>query len=204
MSKRLASKVDATEAVAIARYVPISAQKARLVADLVRGKKAQDALNLLRFTPKVEPVSKAIASAMANAVENKQMSVDSLMVSRIFVDEAPHMAAFCRARAVSPAHSPQLSHQRHCGRGDLTGRKVHPYGFRLGIIRDWKSRWFAPKKEYTKLLSEDFKLRRYLAKELEKAGVGEIIIERFPPNQLHVTVHTARTWRCDWAQRRGC
>jgi large subunit ribosomal protein L22 len=91
MSKRLASKTGPTEAVAIARYVPISAQKARLVADLVRGKKAQDALNLLRFTSKgaAEPVSKAIASAMANAVENKQMSADSLQVTRIFVDEAP-------------------------------------------------------------------------------------------------------------------
>lgn len=72
------------------------------------------------------------------------------------------------------------------------GRKVHPYGFRLGIIRDWKSRWFAPKKDYTKLLAEDFKLRQYLTKELEKAGIGDVIIERFPPNQLHVTVHTAR------------
>ena len=48
MSKRLASKTGSTEAAAIARYVPISAQKARLVADLVRGKNARDALNLLR------------------------------------------------------------------------------------------------------------------------------------------------------------
>ena len=72
------------------------------------------------------------------------------------------------------------------------GRKVHPYGFRLGIIRDWKSRWFAPKREYTKLLQEDFKLRQYLMKEMEKAGVSDVLIERFPPNQLHVTVHTAR------------
>lgn len=72
------------------------------------------------------------------------------------------------------------------------GRKVHPYGFRIGIIRDWKSKWYAPKREYTKLLKEDLDLRQYLAKEMEKAGVSDIIIERFPPNQLHVTVHTAR------------
>ncbi|MBX7214411.1 MAG: 30S ribosomal protein S3 [Thermoflexales bacterium] len=72
------------------------------------------------------------------------------------------------------------------------GRKVHPYGFRLGIIRDWKSKWYAPKREYTKLLKEDHDLRQYLVKEMEKAGVSDIIIERFPPNQLHVTVHTAR------------
>ncbi len=72
------------------------------------------------------------------------------------------------------------------------GRKVHPYGFRLGIIRDWKSKWFAPKREYTQLVLEDFKLRAYLKAQMAKAGVGEVIIERFPPNQLHVTVHTAR------------
>jgi small subunit ribosomal protein S3 len=72
------------------------------------------------------------------------------------------------------------------------GRKVHPYGFRIGIIRDWKSKWFAPKRDYTKLLKEDHDLRKYLMREMEKAGVSDIIIERFPPNQLHVTVHTAR------------
>jgi small subunit ribosomal protein S3 len=72
------------------------------------------------------------------------------------------------------------------------GRKVHPYGFRLGVIRDWRSRWFAPKKEYTKLLSEDMRLRSYLHEKMDKAGVSDITIERFPPNQLHVVVHTAR------------
>lgn len=74
------------------------------------------------------------------------------------------------------------------------GRKVHPYGFRLGIIRDWKSRWYAPKSEYTRLLQEDVQLRNYLREKLdaENAGVSDITIERFPPNQLHVVVHTAR------------
>jgi small subunit ribosomal protein S3 len=72
------------------------------------------------------------------------------------------------------------------------GRKVHPYGFRLGVIRDWKSKWFAPKREYTQLVREDYTLRSYLKKQMEKAGVGDVVIERFPPNQLHVTVHTAR------------
>ena len=72
------------------------------------------------------------------------------------------------------------------------GRKVHPYGFRLGVIRDWKSKWFAPKREYTHLVREDFSLRSYLKQQMEKAGVGDVVIERFPPNQLHVTVHTAR------------
>ncbi|MCS7056082.1 MAG: 30S ribosomal protein S3 [Thermoflexales bacterium] len=74
------------------------------------------------------------------------------------------------------------------------GRKVHPYGFRLGIIRDWKSRWYAPKSEYTKLLLEDMQLRDYLRTKMdaENAGVSDITIDRFPPNQLHVVVYTAR------------
>ena len=57
------------------------------------------------------------------------------------------------------------------------GRKVHPYGFRLGVIRDWKSKWYAPKRDYTKLLGEDYKLRQYLMKEMEKAGVSDVLIE---------------------------
>ena len=52
------------------------------------------------------------------------------------------------------------------------GRKVHPYGFRLGVIRDWKSKWFAPKREYTQLVLEDNRLRSYLKQQMEKAGVG--------------------------------
>ncbi len=74
------------------------------------------------------------------------------------------------------------------------GRKVHPYGFRLGFIYDWKSKWYAPTREYTKLLHEDIMLRDYLREKLdaENAGVADIIIERFPPNQVHIVVHTAR------------
>ncbi len=73
------------------------------------------------------------------------------------------------------------------------GRKVHPYGFRLGVIRDWKSRWYAPKSEYTRLLHEDMNVREYLRKKMDadNAGIADILIERLP-NQLHVTVQTAR------------
>jgi large subunit ribosomal protein L22 len=91
MSKRLASKLSGTEAAATAKYIPMSPQKVRLVADLVRGKKATEALTILRFTPKAaaEPVSKTIASALANAAENKQMNAEDLYVTNIFVDGAP-------------------------------------------------------------------------------------------------------------------
>ena len=87
----MATKLADNEVRAIARYVGMSAQKVRLVADLVRGKNAKEALDLLRFTPKAasEPVSKAIASAMANAVENKQFTEADLVIKTIWVDGAP-------------------------------------------------------------------------------------------------------------------
>lgn len=76
---------------AYARNVRIAPQKVRLVVDMVRGKRVEDALNLLKFTPNAAavPVYKAIASAMANAEENFGVSRDALEVFRIFADEAP-------------------------------------------------------------------------------------------------------------------
>lgn len=72
------------------------------------------------------------------------------------------------------------------------GRKVHPYGFRLGVIRDWNARWYAKKGvAYAALLKEDIRLRAYIRKETMQAGVSKIAIERFP-NQVTVTVHTAK------------
>ena len=76
---------------AIARHIPISSQKVRLVVDEVRGKGAQAALNILRFMPNkaAEPVFKLIKSAIANANQNFGLEVDDLVVSRIFADEGP-------------------------------------------------------------------------------------------------------------------
>jgi large subunit ribosomal protein L22 len=76
---------------AFARQVPISAQKVRLVIDLVRGKKVTDALSILQYTPNraALPVKKVIASAMANAEENYGVSRDDLIIHRVFADEAP-------------------------------------------------------------------------------------------------------------------
>ena len=70
------------------------------------------------------------------------------------------------------------------------GQKVHPYGFRLGYNKTWKSRWFA-KKDYAGLLHEDLKLRREIKAKLASAGVSSVDIER-PGNKLRITIHTAR------------
>ena len=71
------------------------------------------------------------------------------------------------------------------------GRKVHPVGFRLKVNRDWDARWYAQGGRYRDLLQEDFAIRRYVKKAGAKAGVSRIEIERYP-NQLQVTIHTAR------------
>ena len=72
-------------------YISISAQKVRLVVDMVRGKKAVDALNTLKFLPNVaaRQVGKVLTSAVANAEENFGVSREDLYVYRIFADEAP-------------------------------------------------------------------------------------------------------------------
>ena len=71
------------------------------------------------------------------------------------------------------------------------GRKVHPYGFRIGIIKDWKARWYAEGQKYTDLLHEDFAIRRLIRSEMERAGVSRIEIERFP-KQVSITIWTAK------------
>jgi small subunit ribosomal protein S3 len=71
------------------------------------------------------------------------------------------------------------------------GRKVHPRGFRLGYIYDWDSRWYAEGAEYRDLLQEDRALREKIEEQTADAGVSRVEIERYP-NQVHVTIHTAR------------
>ena len=71
------------------------------------------------------------------------------------------------------------------------GQKVNPYGFRLGITTDWKSRWFADNKEYKDSLLEDWRIRDYLRRQLPHAAVSRVEIER-TRDRLRVDVYTAR------------
>jgi small subunit ribosomal protein S3 len=70
------------------------------------------------------------------------------------------------------------------------GQKVHPYGFRLGYTKPWKSRWFV-ERDYDKLLHEDVKLKDELKDKLKSAGISAIEIER-PGNKLRIIIKTAR------------
>lgn len=70
------------------------------------------------------------------------------------------------------------------------GQKVHPYSFRLGYNKTWKSRWFA-KRDYNDLLHEDLKLKRELKERLRAAGISSIEVDRMA-NKLRIVIHTAR------------
>ena len=71
------------------------------------------------------------------------------------------------------------------------GQKVNPYGFRLGVTTDWKSRWFADRKQYRDYVVEDWKIRNFLMSELPHAAISRIEVER-TRDRLRVDVHTAR------------
>ena len=70
------------------------------------------------------------------------------------------------------------------------GRKVHPYGFRVGITRDWQSRWFN-ERDYRAMLHEDLRLRRLIERTLGDAGISQVLMER-NANQITMTVKTAK------------
>jgi large subunit ribosomal protein L22 len=99
--------IEADEPVAIARAanVRVTPMKARRVIDLIRDMPAQEALAMLKFAPQAasEPVAKVLASAIANAENNKSLDAETLVVTRAFVDEGPTLKRF-RPRAQGRAY----------------------------------------------------------------------------------------------------
>jgi small subunit ribosomal protein S3 len=71
------------------------------------------------------------------------------------------------------------------------GQKVHPRGFRLGIVKPWRSRWYAERGKFSDLIKEDEQIRKYLHRRLGHAALSEVEIER-KPQKIVVTLHTAR------------
>ena len=71
------------------------------------------------------------------------------------------------------------------------GQKVHPNGIRLGIVKDWTSKWYADSRDYADLLNTDLEVRDFLKEKLSQASVSRIQIDR-PAKTAHITVHTAR------------
>jgi len=71
------------------------------------------------------------------------------------------------------------------------GQKVHPIGIRLGISKDWASKWYADSKTFPNYIATDFKIRKFIKRKLKDASVSLIHIER-PAQKAHITIHTAR------------
>ena len=92
------------EARAVAKYIRVSPRKVRLIMDELRGKKVEEALNVLTFAPQKSArlVKKLINSAVANAGENSQIDVDTLYIKRLYADEGPTLKRF-RPRAMGRA-----------------------------------------------------------------------------------------------------
>ena len=72
------------------------------------------------------------------------------------------------------------------------GQKVSPHGLRVGVIKDWDSKWYADKKNFADYLVEDNKVRNYVKKKLYAAGVSKVVVERAAENKMRVIVATAR------------
>jgi small subunit ribosomal protein S3 len=73
------------------------------------------------------------------------------------------------------------------------GRKVHPYGFRLGVIKEHRARWYAENDEYRNLLEEDLAVRNLISRTHERGSIADVEIERLPAaRQLSVKIHTAK------------
>ena len=98
---------------ASAKYLRIGTQKARIVADLIRGCNVNEALNRLAYTPKKAAglITKLLKSAVANAEQKKVIDVDNLYVKKITVDQGPHLKRFRpAARGSSAPHKKRQSH----------------------------------------------------------------------------------------------
>ncbi|MCC5912594.1 MAG: 30S ribosomal protein S3 [Clostridiaceae bacterium] len=72
------------------------------------------------------------------------------------------------------------------------GQKVNPHGLRVGVIKDWDAKWYANKKDFSTLLVEDHKIRKYTKKKLFVAGISKVEIERAANNRVKINIHTAK------------
>ena len=182
----------------LVRGISMSPRKMRVVANLVRGKSVEDAVGMLDLMPKKAAglISKAIKSAAANAEDKSggDASVETLRIHTIAVDGGT-IAKRWMPRSMGRAN--RINHRTsHLtvvvtdGKSNNHGSETHPIGFRLGIIKTWSSRWYEDK-NYAKWLHEDLKLRTFIKKKLNHAGVSYIEIER-AANKAKINIHTAR------------
>ena len=154
---------------AINRNVRSSPRKINLLLKNIRGKKVDTAIRDLSFARQriAFDIKKTVQAAVANAENNYQYEIDNLYVTEAYVGKSIVLKRF-RARAKGRASAIKkpysnitiiLSEKIIKKKRYHMGQKVNPIGFRLGINRGWDSVWFSKKRDYGKLLIEDYKIR---------------------------------------------
>ena len=136
---------------------------------------------------------------VANAENNNQYDIDNLYVKEAYVGKSIVLKRFRprakgRASGIKKPYSNLtiiLSENTINKEGGYMGQKVNPIGLRVGIKQNWDSIWFAKKRDYGKLLIEDFKIRKYIKKNVVNSGVSQVIIERTAKKCI-VTIYTSR------------
>ena len=141
-------------------YAGVSVQKACFVLDAIRGKGVEEALAIVKYNPRY--VSKLVEKLIRSAMANAENN-NGMDINNLYIEE-------CYANKM--------------------GQKVNPHGLRVGIIKDWDSKWYADK-NFADALVEDYNIRKYLKKETFSAGVSKIEIER-ASERLKITLHTGK------------
>ena len=143
-----------------------------------------------------QDVKKVLASAIANAENNHNLDVDSLVVAEASVGKSLSMKR-CHATRPRPFEPDRqtvqpCAHHRARAAGSLSmGQKSSPIGLRLQINRTWDSRWFAEGDDYGRLLLEDLKIRKFIMEALPQAAISKVVIER-PAKLCRVSIYAAR------------
>ena len=189
------------EARAKLSFVRLSPQKTRLVVDMVRGRKVQEVMNILKFSPQ-KAAGDCFAFGQFSGCQRRTkrcIRYRSALREDDYGRSGSGFAAVSSACSRAGDQNPQTdqSYSRRTRRkiiasrgGDSLGQKVHPIGFRLGVIKTWESKWYA-EGDYAKLLHEDIKLRNYLKKRLYHAGISKIELER-AANKAKINIFAAR------------
>ena len=185
-----------------ARYVRVAPRKARLIADQIRGMPVDEARTLLAFSSRgaARDLARLLDSAAANAEANHELIADDLTDRRGPRRRGPDAEALARPRPrprdpdpqadEPPLGGPDPDHGRLEELQDHMGQKIHPEGFRVGYIHDWKSNWF-DERNFADLLLEDIAIREHIEGKLSHAGLSDINIVK-QRGEITVDIHTAR------------
>ncbi len=134
--------------------------------------------------------SEATESAEAPEAEATEDDATAETDAETSADDVARSQRGKRQRRAGRGRRNATSRRVRRGRGKVMGQKINPYGFRLGVTTDWKSRWFS-ERDYKEYLTEDWTIRREIMTRLESAAISRIEVER-TRDKLRVDVHTAR------------